>query len=130
MTKFDHDGALLWTKQLGAETFPNGESDGMDQCNSMTVDNSGNIYCAGFTTGSLGGENVGTEDALILKLNNLGSIDWIKQLGSFNGDECYGVAVDTSNNVYCAGSTFGAIVSANDGGTNIFVVKLKPDGSL
>ena len=45
------------------------------------MDNSGNIYCAGYTSGALGEANGGGHDAFIMKLDSSGNLQWVTQLG-------------------------------------------------
>jgi uncharacterized delta-60 repeat protein len=126
--------------QLGAVTsFSGGDSSGNDQCQSVATDSDGNIYCAGSTTGALGETNGGGQDAFVMKLNSAGSTVWITQLGATTtatggdnsgDDSCYGVAVDSDGNVYCAGFTSGALGEGNGGSNDIFVLKLNSSGAL
>ncbi len=52
-----------------------------------------------------------------------------KQLGTSGDDRAFGVAVDSSGNVYAAGYTSGALDgNTNAGGTDLFVVKYNSDG--
>jgi uncharacterized protein (DUF2147 family) len=126
-----------WITQFGAVTGP-GDNSGSDACSSVTVDTLGNVYCAGYTSGSLGEENAGSaNDAFIMKLNSNGVLQWITQLGAITGpgnnyeiDLCLSVAVDVSGNVYCAGFTRGAIGEANGGDKDAFVMKLNSGGAL
>ena len=120
---------LLSIFQLGNVTkgFPNGDNSQYDNCKSIAVDSSDNVYCAGFTyDGALGEAHGGGYDAFVIKFNSSGSIQWVTQLGEttkgFVGgdnsqyDNCKSIAVDSSDNVYCAGSTYdGALGEANGG---------------
>lgn len=62
---FNPSGNIIEAEQIG--------STGLDLCNAVKLDNAGNIYCGGSTTGSLGEPNAlpGTNDALILRLSSL-----------------------------------------------------------
>ena len=82
------------------------------------MDSSDNIYCAGSTYGALGEANGGQYDAFVMKLDSSGSIQWVTQLGettkgfvggdNSHSDSCNSIAVDSSDNVYCTGSTSGS----------------------
>ena len=64
--------------QLGGATTANGgDNSREDYCNSVAVDNSGNSYCAGYTSGALGEANGGAYDAFIMKLNSSGDLQWV-----------------------------------------------------
>jgi hypothetical protein len=136
ITKLNSSGELIWTTQLGATTIGEGSS-GYDYCLGVAVDTSQNVYCAGETSGALGEANGGSGDAFITKLNSSGAVIWTTQLGattigegSGGSDHCWGVAVDTAGNVYCAGDTSGALGEANGGGYDAFITKLNSSGEL
>ena len=138
--KLNSSGTLQWVTQLGAvTTAPGGSNAGIDYCHGVTVDSSDNVYCAGATDGAMAEANGGGTDAVIMKLNSSGILQWVKQLGAVTSapggsnagtDYCNGVTVDSSDNVYCAGATHGAIGEANAGGTDAFIMKLNSSGTL
>jgi hypothetical protein len=138
--KVNADGVLQWVTQLGAATTAaGGDNSGVDSCNGVSVDSSGNVYCAGLTTGALGEANGGGNDAFIMKVNTSGVIQWVTQLGAATTaaggdnsgvDQCNGVSVDSSGNVYCAGITTGALGEANAGNNDAFIMKIFPTGVL
>ncbi len=51
LTKYNSDGNLQWTQQLGTSTT--------DWAHSVAVDGAGNAFISGFTVGNLSGTNVG-----------------------------------------------------------------------
>ena len=101
------------------------------------MDSSDNIYCAGFTSGALGeanGEANGESyDPFVMKLDSSGTIQWVTQLGettkgfvdgdNSQSDSCLSIAVDSSDNIYCAGFTHGASGEAPGGEGDLFVMK-------
>ena len=58
-----------------------GDNSGGDYCYSVVLDDSGNIYCAGYTSGAMGEANGGNYDAFVMKLNSSGDLQWVTQLG-------------------------------------------------
>ena len=134
--KLDFSGAIQWVTQLGETTqgFVGGDNSQYDACTSIAVDSSDNVYCAGSTYGALGEVNEGETDAFVMKLDSSGAIQWVTQLGettkgfvdgdNSQNDYCYSIAVDSSDNVYCAGSTYGALGEAQGGEGDVFVMKL------
>jgi len=57
--KLSSSGTLQWLTQLGTVTKTNGESNtGTDIGAGVSVDSSGNIYCAGYTNGAMGEQMV------------------------------------------------------------------------
>jgi hypothetical protein len=141
--KLDTNGNILWLTQLGATTTAaGGNNTGNDFCRDVSVDASGNVYCAGYTTGALGeAHGGGTNDAFVMKLDTSGNILWLTQLGATTtaaggnnagDDQCLDITVNASGNVYCAGSTTGAMGEVNGGGgnTDAFVMKLDTNGNI
>jgi hypothetical protein len=151
------DGALVWLTHLGADLTNDGlelvDANGNDVCYGVAVDSSGNVYCAGFTNGNLGEVNGGgLADAFVMKLNSGGTLEWLTHLGDTTtdkdsvstpytlasnsaSDQCFGVAVDNSDGVYCAGFTKGDMgevnAHANGSDPDAFVMKLDANnGSL
>ncbi len=78
------------------------------------VDNQGNIYVAGFTTGNLQGTHQGEGDAFIIKYSPQLTNPVIKQFGTNKCDVVRKLAIDSNNNLYAVGFTYGNY----DGHTN------------
>lgn len=134
-------GGTIWSKQLGAITFPSGSAGGA--CKSLASDFYGNIYCGGYTLGSMvetRGGNAGQADALLIKFSPTGELLWLKQFGAITKasptgsassvDYIEGVAVDQLGNVIIIGETASSLVELKGGGYDIFAMKLSPDGDL
>jgi uncharacterized delta-60 repeat protein len=123
--KYNSSGTRQWTKQLG--------SSGWEEAYGVATDSSGNVYVTGYTytsEGLDGNTSAGGFDIFVVKYNSSGTKQWTKQLGSSNDDRAYGVATDSSGNVYVTGRTNGGL----DGNTNvaltdIFVVKYLDNGT-
>jgi len=60
VSKYNGDGNLLWTCQLGTSAS--------DESSSVAVDKKGNVYFSGWTYGSLGAPNAAGRDALLVRL--------------------------------------------------------------
>ena len=107
VVKYNSSGTKQWTKQMGTSST--------DLANGIATDSSGNIYVTGGTYGGLDGNtNAGNSDLFVVKYNSSGTKQWTKQLGSSSRDYDYGVATDSSRNVYVSGDTYGRL----DGNTN------------
>ena len=107
VVKYNSSGTKQWTKQMGTSST--------DLANGIATDSSGNVYVAGGTYGGLDGNtNAGNSDLFVVKYNSSGTKQWTKQLGSSSRDYDYGVATDSSRNVYVSGDTYGRL----DGNTN------------
>ena len=125
LTKYDTDGAKLWTRQLGSSSN--------DVGNGVSVDGNGNAYVTGWTEGGLDGNtNAGSPyaDMFLSKYDTDGAKLWTKQLGT-NATDCgWGVSVDGSGNAYVTGVTHGGLDSnTNAGNVDMFLTKYDPDGA-
>ena len=79
-----------------------------------------------------GNTSAGSIDLFVVKYNSSGTKQWTKQLGTSGGEESYGVATDSSGNVYVTGYT--ASGGGLDGNTSagkhdLFVVKYNSSGT-
>ena len=102
--KLNPAGNFIWAKQLGGTLA--------DISNSITLDESGNIYITGsfegtgdFNPGSgiFNLISAGDDDIFISKLDSSGNFIWAKSLGGQSTDEAYSIKVDLHDNVYTAG---------------------------
>lgn len=147
IAKVNKDGVLDWATQLGQSTkdnFPGVSNAANDGCRRMTIDNSGNAICGGYTHGSLGEIHSGgsNRDLMVMKLNSLGGLEWVFQLGATTrkqnftsavhtaDDEASVVITDAKGNIYFAGHTKGSLGEGNGGGNDAVVGKLDSDGNL
>ncbi len=100
------DPTLEWSTYVG--------NSGYDEGNDVTVDSAGNIIFTGYsmsssypTTSNAGQTSrSGDADVVVTKLNPTGTaILYSTYLGGGSYDEGYGIAVDSSDNIYVAGRT-------------------------
>ena len=112
-----------FTKQLG--------SSGEDVAIGVAVDSSGNSYVTGYTDGGLdGNSSSGKKDFFLIKYNSSGTKEWTKQEGSSGDDYAYGVAVDSSDNIYVTGYTDKKLHGNNNSGRfDMFLVKYNSSGA-
>ena len=96
LMKFDPAGNWLWTKQDGT-----GQD---DDAHAIAIDTAGNVYITGYVRGDFHGiTRVGTSDVFISKYSPSGTRIWSVLFGSTAVDEGFGIACDSSNNVYVTG---------------------------
>ena len=97
ISKYNNSGTIQWQNTLtDASATPNSIA------NSIAVDSSGNVYVCGYGRNS-SNKNVQS----ISKYNNSGTIQWQKTLTDLYtspSSSAYGIAVDSSGNVYVCGS--------------------------
>jgi hypothetical protein len=132
VTKLNSSGAHQWTTTLGGTS--------LDWGRGVAVDGSGNVYTTGqfAETVNFGAGNVtsaGNYDVFVTKLNSSGAHQWTTTLGGTGSDNGYGVAVDSSGNVYTTGNfqgtvNFGAGNVTSAGSEDVFVTKLNPLGQI
>jgi hypothetical protein len=142
--KFDSSSNRLWATYFGG--------DAQDRAISAATDPSGNLLITGFTNStalfpyqSWGAAFIdstfsgGTSDAFIAKFTNSGNLTWSTYLGGGGEDHALSVTADASGNIFLTGETSspdfplqnnGTFFDNISGGTDAFVTKFNPAGSL
>jgi hypothetical protein len=101
IAKYNAEGNQVWVKQLASlnDDSPSG----------ITIDNSGNLYVAGFIFNLP--NNVGYNDVYVAKYDASGNQVWLKQFGQSNkNDQAYGISTDRTGNAYITG-TLGRVIN-------------------
>jgi altronate dehydratase len=130
LVKYDSSGTAQWARTVSTGNDPS-------RFSSVAVDSSGNIYAAGSQRGT-GVYTYGTgvtargystyANVVLVKYNSGGTAQWAKTVVSTGNDvsSFSSVAVDSSGNIYAAGSqggtgvyTYGTGVTAQGSSTNI-----------
>ena len=121
ITKYNTSGTIQWKRKLAGTAVSQSQ---YDVGFGIAVDSSGNVYVTGSTYTS-----VGTTGAVIIKYNTSGTIQWQRQLSDSNfatyNDTGFGIAVDSSSNVYVTGSFLNS-----SSGTNAFITKYNTSGTI
>ncbi len=141
ITKISNNANYCWTKRIGSTNKEYGES--------ITVDNSGNIYFTGYFKGVINFEedwggtdnktSAGNYDIFVTKINSDGIYSWTRRIGGSGNDLSADITVDNSGNVFVTGS-FGSTVNfqadwggtdnkTSAGGYDIFVTKINSNGT-
>ena len=120
--KYDENGNKIWSRQGG--------TDAEDIAYDVANDSLDNVYIAGKTCSSLNNNNFkGACDYFLIKYNSSGTVQWTKQGGTSLQDIAKGVDIDSSNNIYITGYTYGSIDgNKNQGGTDYFLIKYNTEG--
>jgi hypothetical protein len=136
--KLDTNGDFVWAKQVAGAT-------GDDYATAIDIDTQNDIYVTGVfwqsadfdpSSAVLTLNAVGGWDAFILKLDELGSLDWVKTFGGVSTDGGNDIAIDNNGAIYTSGDFIGTVdFDPNAGVTNVtstnnwfdsFVLKLAP----
>jgi hypothetical protein len=115
---------LSWVKMLGSTKF--------DSSQDVAIDSNNNVYITGHTNGTFpdASANTGSDDAYVAKYDSNGNRQWVKMLGSTNSDESKGVAIDSNNNVYITGYTYGTLPDVTDNvGGSAYLAKYDSNGN-
>jgi hypothetical protein len=142
IAKYNSLGVLIWAKSIGGATSDRGVS--------MIIDKSKNILITGYfsstadfnpDTGTYNLTSAGGNDIFVLKLDSLGNYKWAKRVGGTLTDEGASIAVDSLGSAYLTGSFMNTVdfdpgsgtynlSSANNGYSDIFILKLDSSGSF
>ena len=129
VVKLSGMGVLVWQKTLGGTAYdnaysiqPSPDSGYIVACETSSIN--------GDVTGKHGG--MGDADAWVVKLSNVGTIEWQKALGGTGKDYAYSIQPTTDGGYIMAGftdSTDGD-VTGNHGGRDAWIVKLDATGNI
>ena len=117
LAKYNASGTIQWQRTLSGSNTDVGRQ--------VAVDSSGNVYVVGYTVST---SATGDWAILVVKYNSSGTIQWQRTLntvGQSKGDFGYGVAVDSSDNLYVAGRSHDPV-----GFYDLFVSKWNSSGSV
>ncbi len=130
-TKYNADGSLAWTKQIGGS--------GNEYSHSITTDNENNIYVSGTFSEicSFSGADytaVDFQDNFIIKLDQNGNYIWSEHIKADTKSEHTYLTCDNDNNVYLAGSFYKKAVIGTKtlnsvSNSDIFIAKYDKDGN-
>jgi len=130
LAKFDNSGNKVFTKLYG--------NAGTDGAESVMIASNGVIYMVGSINGSWSGyTGSGYDDLFIMNVNSDGSfIAVVEQTSSTNAgnpevteDKPEHAIMDSNNNIYVTGSTFGHFGESNLGGRDAFIHKYDSGGT-
>ncbi len=118
----------------------NGGGSSNDDGNDIASDGAGTVYLFGdagsanFTWGGLSMIASGSQDAFVIKFDNLGTPQWISKCSGTSADFTYAGAVDPAGNSYLSGATFSSTLNVNSNpisiGTNDhFITKFDINGN-
>lgn len=126
VVKITNLGAIEWQKTYG------GTSDEFSKSIQQTSDGGYIVLGDAYSTDGDVTGNHGSSDVWVVKINNVGDIQWQKTYGSVGAENAYCIS-KTNDNGYII-SAFSPLnngdVSGNHGGGDIWIVKLNDSGTL
>jgi hypothetical protein len=130
VAKLSSSGVIQWNTFLGSASSS-------DKGNGIAIHTSSNTIFVTGTSSATWGSPVraytGNQDVFVAKLLSNGLLDWNTFLGSANGDDGYGIALDSSGFVYVTGNssaTWGSPLRVYIGNQDAFVARLNSNGLL
>lgn len=128
LIKYDSFGVKQWVKQIGTTS--------MDGATAVNLDDNGNVYLVGDTSGDLDGNlHTGAQDFFIMKFGPDGTELWSKQFGAPSSgnpksSHASDIVLDAAGNAYVAGLTDGGLDgNINSGLYDMFLAKIDSSGS-
>ncbi|HEX9150402.1 MAG TPA: nucleotide-binding protein, partial [Thermoanaerobaculia bacterium] len=130
LVKYSSNGMHQWSRSYGTTAAVG------DIGNAVAVDGANNVLLTGsivgavdFGGGALAGN--GSYDVFIAKFRSDASHLWSKRAGALYDDHGWGIAADSTGNVFSTGDfyqsiNFGGGTLVNEAGTDSYVVKLSP----
>jgi hypothetical protein len=133
LSKYSPQGEQQWTRQFGSFGNDNPFVD-------PRVDSAGDVVIAGYTNDDFAAPNADTEippsaDPWIAKYDSDGEQVWSEQFGTNEGDETFGLDIDSQDNIYTTGWTRGDLGAPNNLDENgeatydIWLAKYDPNGN-
>jgi len=120
--KLDLDGNIIWSKIHGTKREEYGGF--------IAVDSLDNVYITGQTSGIFENSETDVDTEIFLtKFDKDSNHLWTRQWGTSAFDKVNSITVDSMNNVYVTGSTYGAFEgSINIGLEDVFLAKFSSAG--
>jgi len=87
----------------------------------ISVNSAGDVYGV-LSTNS---EGAGGYDAVVVKYNSSGVLQWQRRIGGSSNEFFQGMAIDDSGNIYAVGST-----ASYESGTSAYIVKYNSSGAV
>lgn len=120
INKYDTDGRLLWSHQLGTPS--------QDWFREVIASQHG-VVIVGDSGGDWTIPNAGSQDVVVTKYSPDGQHEWSTQFGTEEIDNPFAVTMDQTGAVYVAGNTSGKLADVFAGGrTDWFLSKISPSG--
>jgi len=145
VAKYSSAGAVIWAAQIAGSWVDSGLAIATDTSGNVLVTGSYGAALTLYNTGGTPGATLsftGGSDCFIAKYTSAGAVSWAAQIAGTGDDIGYGIATDTSGNVFVTGQYDAAVTLYNTGGTtgatlpftgiaaDVFVAKYSPNGYI
>lgn len=94
-----------------------------EEVRALVLDSHGNVWVGGLTTGKLGSQHYGSEDAFVRVYPANGADLATDQFGTASADRVNGMTVDRAGNVWVVGATAGTLDEYHHGDRDAFLRK-------
>jgi len=122
LARLTPDGDIAWVDQLGGS--------GEDKGQGIAQAPDGSIYVGGLTSAEMpNSPSLGGVDGWVAKYTADGERQWIKQVGTAEGDQVLALAISADGMVLAGGHTAGVMGEASAGANDAFLRKMDADGS-
>jgi enterochelin esterase-like enzyme len=116
------DGAVLSSTQVGGS--------GEDKGQAVSLASDGGVYLGGAAGAALaGGSAAGGLDAYVARVAADGSVTWLRQIGTAETDQVWGLVTRGDGSVVAIGHTRGSLGAASFGDHDVLVTALSPEGA-
>jgi len=120
--KYNSNGDVLWTRQVGSDHNDTGTSVGFDA--------EGNVYLGGETYGEIAAPNEGWLSPFVCKFDKDGNPIWSRQIQPTDQNtQCLDMVVDAAGNTYLGGNTL-SLFGNPHGAADIYLCSFDPDGEF
>ena len=118
--KFGDDGRKIWSSLIGTSS--------RDRAQSMDLDDAGNAYIVGMTSGNLDSQvNYGKADSFVIKYDYIGNKMWTRLIGS-DQDELFASISAKGDGIAVVGTTSGNPHGMiNNGKTDVYMIQYVPE---
>ncbi len=132
LSKFDHQGGLLWVNHYGSAED--------EYVKGLTIDVSGNVFISGTFSGTTVIGNVtlqsnGGQDVFVAATSSEGNFEWASSFGGPGTDYNSGIKTDNANDLVLYGMFYDSIQTGvqtivSQGASDIYLIRYDPNGDL
>ena len=116
--KLNIDGSFAWARSFVSD------GGGSEYFMGADCDSEGNVYAVGYCTNTSSTFTNGGTDAILVKYDTDGNLQWQRALGYNGNDRGYEIHVDSSDNIFIVG------ITDQSGNTYVLVAKYNTSGTL